>query len=73
MKQILVFLTLIVLIVSCTPQPRTTNLPVIDGEYHLIVIDSCEYVMFENGQPNNYNYGLSITHKGNCKYCTARK
>lgn len=35
--------------------------------YRIIDIDSCEYYVYRNGG------NASLTHKGNCKYCTQRK
>lgn len=36
------------------------------GAYQVTVIDSCEYVVV------NYDRSRSVTHKGNCKFCTQR-
>lgn len=33
------------------------------GEFHVYIIDSCEYV-------GRYSY--AFTHKGNCRFCAAR-
>lgn len=38
-------------------------------EEHIVVIDSCEYLVNGFSSANNY----SITHKGNCKYCRERR
>lgn len=35
-------------------------------EFTVIVIDSCEYLK------SNYDRSRSVTHKGNCKFCTVR-
>lgn len=44
-----------------------------DADFKVVVIDSCEYIMYETGTPGNPNYVFSLTHKGNCKYCASRK
>lgn len=36
----------------------------------IIVIDSCEYIEYNDYKGNVKDY--SLTHKGNCKYCQAR-
>jgi hypothetical protein len=36
----------------------------------IIVIDSCEYIQYNCGGGTTRVY--SLTHKGNCKYCTQR-
>lgn len=41
-----------------------------DG-YSIIEIDSCEYIEVSNWVGSQSGY-YSITHKGNCKYCTQR-
>ena len=38
-----------------------------NGEFHLKVIDSCEYVEYYAGGGSAAVY--SLTHKGNCKNC----
>jgi hypothetical protein len=35
-------------------------------EFTVILIDSCEYLK------SNYDRSRSVTHKGNCKFCTVR-
>lgn len=39
----------------------------IENDYEMIVIDSCEYIVFRK---NNRGY---MAHKGNCKYCKEGK
>lgn len=41
-----------------------------DPDFEIVVIDSCEYIVFDRV----YTYAGSggICHKQNCKYCTAR-
>jgi hypothetical protein len=34
--------------------------------YHIVIIDSCEYIFVQNG---NASWG---SHKGNCKFCAER-
>jgi len=41
-----------------------------DG-YRVKVIDSCEYIVVDEGLSNNRVYGIS--HKGNCVFCAQRK
>ena len=45
-------------------EPLTNNADLTDMK--VVVIDSCEYIQY-----HTYYYE-SITHKGNCKYCTER-
>lgn len=49
------------------------SVPNADKNYKIEIIDSCEYIVRENGMTTFKNYSFSITHKGNCKYCAARK
>lgn len=42
-----------------------------DG-YSIIVIDNCEYIEVSNWVGSQSGY-YSITHKGNCKFCSSRK
>lgn len=71
----LLSLFLIVFLCSCdqivtTENPRvksTTN-----NAYAIEVIDSCEYIVHENGMSVSDNYSFAITHKGNCKFCKVR-
>lgn len=39
--------------------------------YNTVEIDSCQYVEYDAGIFDQRVY--AITHKGNCKYCMARK
>ena len=42
-------------------------------EFHVIVIDSCEYLISSYyGYGGNGSYGY-MSHKGNCKYCAERR
>lgn len=54
-----------VLMASCTdmstPKPEINKNPV---NAEVVVIDSCEYVVWEND-----HFSSSICHKGNCKFC----
>lgn len=38
-----------------------------EEQFTILTIDSCEYLFF------GYDRSRSMTHKGNCKYCMARK
>ena len=51
---------------SCKNQSKPTN-PYESGTYEVVVIDSCEYVVFRD------SYKGGICHKGNCKFCAARQ
>lgn len=58
---------------SCTNDNKShqsvnTKYTVWNSDFGIIEIDSCEYVVYGVGM----NYSM-FSHKGNCKYCTARK
>jgi len=38
-----------------------------ENKFRIVVIDRCEYLYTNAG-----NNGLTVFHKGNCKYCLAR-
>lgn len=40
------------------------------GDFKIRIIDSCEYIEYDNGMFDERVY--TLTHKGNCKYCAAR-
>lgn len=40
-------------------------------DYKVIVIDSCEYIMYD-ASIGYSGYGF-LTHKGNCKFCAERR
>lgn len=49
--------------VSCLYRKTPDNFISVDGEFgKIIVVDSCEYIVFRN----------SLTHKGNCSFCLKR-
>lgn len=60
---IVMFVMFIILVISNCKVPDTNTIP------NVIIIDSCEY--FYNG-PNGASW-YNLTHKGNCKFCEARK
>jgi len=67
MKKLLIPLLSLSLI-SCEQNPEIKS-PVFtthnnyNSTYTIVTIDSCEYILFDRG----------ISHKGNCKYCKARR
>ena len=64
-KVIFIFLFFCSLL-SCSHGDEIGNINKFE-KYDVIVIDSCEYIQYGDA----YGY-LSITHKGNCKYCAER-
>lgn len=64
---------LAVLLAGCS-DPVTKYAKPIDSspDFKGIEIDGCEYIAYENGNPDQKHYTLTITHKGNCKFCTER-
>lgn len=38
----------------------------IRGESTIVVIDDCQYIFMEHGNPRESGYAFSLTHKGNC-------
>ena len=62
MKKILIFILGVILMCGCAERDHSYDdkMPFPD---RVIVIDSCEYI---EGM-------YAITHKGNCKYCAARR
>ena len=66
--KVCVFLFLLVSLVSCDPRvvPDYKYSPkIIDEEFSIIVVDSCEYLL-------QYGDHRTMTHKGNCKFCIER-
>ena len=50
------------------PEITGSNLTSYDGgEIKSIIYDSCEYIIYRR------EGSVTITHKGNCKYCSKRK
>lgn len=62
MKKILIFILGVILMCGCAESDHSYDdkMPFLNG---VVVIDSCEYIQ------GSY----SLTHKGNCKYCAARR
>lgn len=65
----------ILFLLSCTPKDNAAQVVMNQqgmGNYaayvHIVVIDSCEYVVAEEWQKC-----VSIIHKQNCRFCAARK
>ena len=42
----------------------------IEKDYKIVVIDSCEYIMYDAG--SGYAGNGFLAHKGNCKFCAKR-
>jgi len=62
MKKILIFILGVILMCGCAERGHSYD-DKMPFPYRVIVIDSCEYIK-----------GIDeITHKGNCKYCAARR
>ena len=40
--------------------------------YHVIIIDSCEYIVYHEYTAATAGYGY-MAHKGNCKFCEERR
>lgn len=65
----------VLLLVGCFPKPPQPTVPtqsqdVKYGDYTIRVIDSCEYIEFDNGVLDQRVY--TLTHKGNCIFCQKR-
>lgn len=67
------FLLVAITLASCTlnPQPSGTTTTSKLGDYTIKIIDDCEYIEYSAGIGESRVY--SITHKGNCKFCTKRQ
>ena len=69
-KTAIVGCTMLVVIIFCgcnqTTIERKTNYTYQEGEFTIVEIDSCEYVL------SDVYAGKSICHKGNCKFCEER-
>ena len=61
MKKIVLLTLTALMMVGCE---ETVNYKVTDN-YHIVVIDSCEYV--------RYNFSYGFQHKGNCRFCKERR
>ena len=64
MKRIILLALATLIMVGCNyiPTDHITS----DGK-RVVLIDSCEYVKWSNGDGANY------THKGNCRFCAERR
>jgi PBP1b-binding outer membrane lipoprotein LpoB len=62
-KTILILSIAALILSSCVKN----HAKITEEDYSIQVIDSCEYIVTDDVQ------GRSITHKGNCKFCRARK
>lgn len=72
MKKLILF-SIVAIFCSCSKsedysnRPVVQNTPEVHSDLKIYEIDSCEYIGILMG--NNRDV---ITHKGNCKFCTAR-
>ncbi len=63
---ILIFTTIFLGLIAGSCDPPKYEKPRYDpkiGEFSILVIDSCEYIVSGFGKSRN------VTHKGNCKFC----
>lgn len=67
---ILFSVVLYVISLSSCISPEGQNSTKTSDNYSIKVIDSCEYIEFDYGIFDQRVY--SLTHKGNCKFCTER-
>lgn len=65
MSELIKWLFILALLFSACEQRGTIFVGPRNNHFELVEIDSCEYLI---GTGHAY-----ITHKGNCKYCEARK
>lgn len=56
-----------ILFSSCKKEAKGGFIVCKKGDYVIKVIDSCEYIEYNNGIYDQRVY--SLTHKGNCKFC----
>lgn len=61
------YLFAFIIISGCSGKPETPS-GIVNHEYTIVVIDSCEYVIVEFGK-HTRAWSYSITHKGNCHKC----
>lgn len=68
--------TLMLAAVFCQSCEQVTqnnpSVPNSNPAYKIEIIDSCEYIVRENGMTTFNNYSFALTHKGNCKFCKIR-
>ncbi len=67
MKNILILFLLTIFLSSCIDDTNENKLieQYLGKNMKIIVVDSCEYILFESQIS-------SLTHKGNCKFCKIR-
>jgi len=66
----IISLIIIVTFFSCNPHPEGDSNEYKNGDFTIKTIDSCEYIEYDYGYGEQRVY--SITHKGNCKFCSKR-
>lgn len=82
MKKILILVTILFAMISCSEQPdtniyhnvkKTNDVYSVDVDLNVrvVIIDSCEYLI-GNRSIGYQGYGY-LSHKGNCKYCAERR
>jgi len=60
---------IIAIIFSCSSDFEPEGGSMLDKRgYNIIVVDSCEYLYSHSGM-----YTAVLAHKGNCKFCKARR
>lgn len=62
MKKLLLFMSIIIFMNSCIEETKSNQSNPVIGDYTIIEIDGCEYIVAHPLRSDN-----SITHKGNCK------
>ncbi len=67
MKKLIVLLLGVIFLSGCESE-SSTKIGRYNYEFKTTVIDSCEYLYANEG-----SNGFVLTHKGNCKFCKARK
>lgn len=65
MKKSILIIILSIVVASCLDD-KTINKNISENS-NIVIIDSCEYLKFRT-----YGGDYVGTHKGNCKFCTAR-
>ena len=70
MKKIILLALAAIMIVGCSSNNRTA--PNCGTDYHVYVIDSCEYIGVINDVFSNREFNY-LAHKGNCRFCAERR
>lgn len=67
MKKLLLILS--ILLIGCRQNENSKNTITSDSgiHYKIVLIENCEYIVYENSLALANNYSFAITHKGNCK------